>query len=115
MSWTMGIRVTTYQPHVNNFVDVGNVVGVSQDLWIFERVGDLPSSNNSGNTGSNNTGNTGGEGDGSQYLYQGADGTPTSTQDGTALSPFVGIVARATPGATWTDETVPNPYTFTQT
>lgn len=63
----------------------------------------------------NNNGNTGGEGDGSQYLYQGADGTPTSTQDGTALSPFVGIVARATPGATWTDETVPNPYTFTQT
>ena len=47
MSWTMGIRVTTYQPHVNNFVDVGNVVGVSQDLWIFERLGDLPSSNDS--------------------------------------------------------------------
>ncbi len=59
MNWNMGIRVTTYQPHVNNFVDVGNVVGVSQDQWIFERVGDLPSSNNSGNTGSNNTGNTG--------------------------------------------------------
>ena len=63
----------------------------------------------------NNNGNNGSEGDGSQYVYQGSDGNPTTEENGTALSPFVGIVARATPGQTWTDSTVPNPYTFTQT
>ena len=29
--------------------------------------------------------------------------------------PFSGVVPRTTPGATWTEETVSNPYTFTQT
>lgn len=64
-NWNMGIRVMTYLPRTNNFVDVGNIAGVSQDLWLLERVGELPSSNTgpSGNPGSSGkTGTSGNPG-----------------------------------------------------
>ena len=90
MNWNMGIRVTTYQPRVNNYVDTGNIVGMDQDRWIFELLESLPSgnngsSNNSGNSG-NNSNNTG---------KNTTDNTSTSTSSSNLIPEGVYIIKSA--------------------